>query len=242
MRLSGSSFPLRLGAAVLLVAAPVFAQTTAAIVGNVTDATGGAVARCAIHVTNESTGQTRDVTAETDGSYVVTLLPLGAYRVEAEASGFKKAVRTGVTLSVQENVRVDFQLAVGAVTEVISVTAEAPLVDTRQASVGALMDSKRMVELPLSGRSPASLLVLIPTVTNVDAGVRPTSFSVNVNVAGGRRSANNFLLDNTRYNSIQYGEGNPLPPPDFLSEFRVTTNAYDAEKGMASTSTIQVVT
>lgn len=233
---------LRLGAAILLATASAFAQTTAAIIGNVTDPSGAAVARCAIHVTNEATGQKREVASESDGAYVVALLPLGAYRVEAEAGGFKKAVRTGVTLSVQENVRVDFQLAVGALTEVISVNADAPLVDTRQASVGALMDSKRMVELPLSGRSPASLLVLIPTVTNVDAGVRPTSFSVNVNVAGGRRSANNFLLDNTRYNSIQYGEGNPLPPPDFLSEFRVTTNAYDAEKGMASTATIQVVT
>ncbi len=226
----------------LLISCPAFAQTTAAIVGNVTDSTGAVVPRCSIQVTNELTAQTRTVTTESDGTYVVTLLPLGVYRVEAEAAGFKKAVRTRVELSVQENVRVDFQLVVGAITEVVSVEAEAPLVDTRQASVSALMDSTRMVELPLSGRSPASLLILIPTVTNLDAAVRPTSFSVNANIAGGRRSANNFLLDNTRYNSIQYNEGNPLPPPDFVSEFKVTTNAYDSEKGMASASTIQVVT
>jgi hypothetical protein len=242
MRVPSLSSWMRLCGLSILMVLPVFAQTTAAITGEITDTSGGAVANCTVHVTNETTGQSRSTTTGGDGAYVFTLLSLGTYRVEAEASGFKKAVRTGVLLSVQENVRIDFQLSLGAVTEVISVDAEAPMVDTRQASVGALMDSKRMVELPLSGRSPASLLVLIPTVTNVDAGVRPTSFSVNVNVAGGRRSANNFLLDNTRYNSIQYGEGNPLPPPDFLSEFKVTTNAYDAEKGMASTSTIQVVT
>jgi hypothetical protein len=218
------------------------AQTTASITGSVLDPSGAAVADCPVQVIHEATGRTRTALTGADGAYVITLLPPGVYRVEAEARGFKKSVRTGVLLSLQENVRVDIELTVGAVSEVISVDAEAPLVDTRQASVGALMDSKRMVELPLSGRSPASLLVLIPTVTNVDPGARPTSYSVSVNVAGGRRSANNFLLDNTRYNSIQYGEGNPLPPPDFLSEFRVTTNAYDAEKGLASTSTIQVVT
>ena len=193
-------------------------------------------------VTNEGTGLTRTVQSQPDGAYLVTLLPPGAYRIEATAAGFKKSIRTGTSLSVQENARVDFQLSPGDVVESISVTGEAPQVDTRQASISALMDSKRMVELPLSGRSPASLLVLIPTVTNVAEGSRPTSYSVNANVAGGRSGANNFLLDNTRYNSIQYGEGNPLPPPDFLSEFKVTTNAYDAEKGMASSATIQVVT
>jgi hypothetical protein len=234
--------PATLVATFLLAPSCVYGQTTASVAGTVVDASGAAVANAVVQVTNESTGQSRRAVTGTDGSFVVTLLPPGAYRVEVEAKGFKRAIRSGVTLSVEENARVDFELAVGALSEVVSVHAEAPLVDTRQASVGALMDSKRMVELPLSGRSPASLLVLIPTVTNVDAGARPTSYSVNANIAGGRRSANNFLLDNSRYNSIQYGEGNPLPAPDFLSEFKVTTNAYDAEKGLASAATIQVVT
>ncbi len=239
---SGRTFGMRLFTAFILSTIPTLAQTTAAIAGNVTDTSGAVIPKCVVQVINEQTGQSRSVTTDNEGAYLATLLPLGTYRVEVEAQGFKKAIHKGIALSVQDNVRVDIQLTVGAISEVISVEAEAPQVDTRQASVSALMDSKRMVELPLSGRSPASLLVLIPTATNVDAGVRPTSYSVNANIAGGRRSSNNFLLDNTRYNSIQYGEGNPLPPPDFLSEFKVTTNAYDAEKGMASTATIQVVT
>ncbi len=226
----------------LLCISPLLGQTTASVGGLVTDMTGASVAGATLIVANEQTGHTRTVQSQADGAYLVTLLPPGAYRIEASAGGFKKFVRTGINLSVQANARIDFQLTPGDVVESVSVSGEAPQVDTRQASIGALMDSKRMVELPLSGRSPASLLVLIPTVTNVAEGSRPTSYSVNANVAGGRSGANNFLLDNTRYNSIQYGEGNPLPPPDFLSEFKVTTNAYDAEKGMASSATIQVVT
>lgn len=226
----------------LLLLTPAYSQTTASIAGQVTDVTGAAVSGAQVVVLSEDTGLARTVESQTDGSFLATLLPPGAYRIEASASGFKKIVRTGIQLSVQQNARVDFQLSPGDVVETVSVVSEAPQVDTRQASIGALMDTKRMVELPLNGRSPASLLVLIPTVTNVADGSRPTAYSVNANVAGGRASANNFQLDNARYNSIQYGEGNPLPPPDFLSEFKVTTNAYDAEKGMASSATIQVVT
>ena len=226
----------------LLWTALSFAQTTASIAGQVTDVSGAAISGASIVVTSESTGLTRTVESQADGSYLATLLPPGAYRIETSFSGFKKLVQTGINLSVQQNARIDLQLNPGDVVESVSVTGEASQVDTRQASIGALMDSKRMVELPLNGRSPASLLVLIPTVTNVSDGSRPTAYSVNANVAGGRAGANNFLLDNARYNSIQYGEGNPLPPPDFLSEFKVTTNAYDAEKGMASSATVQVVT
>jgi hypothetical protein len=186
-----------------LAASPLAGQTTASIAGNIVDVSGASVSGATVVVTNEGTGLTRTVQSQPDGAYLVTLLPPGAYRIEATAAGFKKSIRTGTSLSVQENARVDFQLSPGDVVESISVTGEAPQVDTRQASISALMDSKRMVELPLSGRSPASLLVLIPTVTNVAEGSRPTSYSVNANVAGGRSGANNFLLDNTRYNSIQ---------------------------------------
>jgi hypothetical protein len=229
-------------AALLAFAVAGHAQTTATIVGAISDTSGAVVADASVKIANESTGVTRTVRAGADGAYVATLLPPGTYSVEASAPGFKTTIRTGIVLSVQEAARVDVTLAVGTLSEQVTVAGEAPLVDTRQASVGALMETKRMEELPLSGRTPASLLVLIPTVTSLSAGDQPTSLTLNVNVAGGRANSNNFLLDDTRYNSLQYGQGNPLPPPDFLTEFRVTTNAYDAEKGLGSAATIQVVT
>ena len=229
-------------AGVVCFALPLAAQTTASILGNVVDQSGSVVPNCAIKATNDLTGQSRDTVSDSQGAYLIPLLPVGTYTVRAEATGFKSEVRRTIALSVQANVRVDFTLAIGSVSETVNVDSKAPNIETRQASIGETMDSTRMVELPLSGRSPASLLSLIPTAIVSDPGTSPTSYSVVVQVAGGRQTSNNFLLDNARYNSIQYGQGNPLPPPDFLSEFKVITNAYDAEKGLASAATIQVVT
>jgi hypothetical protein len=238
----GSRYQAALGATLLLLSAVAFAQTTATIVGVVTDESGAVIPNCSVKVTNELTGLSRELLTGPDGAYIATPLPPGAYSVEAAATGFKTTVRKGIIVSVQENVKVDLRLSLGTVSEAVTVAGSAPLVDVRQASIGALMESQRMTELPLSGRTPAALLVLIPTVSNVNAGALPTSYSVDVNVAGGRVNNNNFLLDNARYNSVQYGQGNPLPPPDFLSEFKVTTNGYDAEKSLNSAATIQVIT
>lgn len=228
--------------AVVCFTTSMLAQTTASIIGNVTDGTGAPVAHCSIQATETATGQARGTTTDEMGSYIFTLLPLGTYSIRAEASGFKAEVRTGITVSVQANVRVDIPLSLGSVKETVTVASQAPSVDTRQASIGETIDSARMVELPLSGRSPTALLSLIPGVIVSDPGVSPTSYNVVVQVAGGQQTANNFIYDNTRYNSVQYGQGNPLPPPDFLEEMKVTTNAYDAEKGLAAAATVQVVT
>ena len=216
--------------------------TTGTITGLVTDQSGAVIPNCNVKVRNELTGLVSNALTQVDGTYLVTLLPPGVYSVETSMAGFKTSLRTGVTLTVQQTAKVDLQLLVGEVTDSVRVSGEAPLVETRQASIGATMDTKRMTELPLSGRSPASLLALIPTVTQVDAGTDPVSLTVSANVAGGRAFNNNFLLDDARYNSVQYNEGNPLPPPDMVDQFIVITNSYDAEKGMASAATIQVVT
>jgi hypothetical protein len=226
----------------ILVPALGFCQNTASIVGTITDPAGAVVPECSIKVTNEQTGYTRLTKTNTNGAYTVILLPLGTYSVTATKPGFRELVRSGISLSVQQVARVNIQLALGSATQRLTVSGAAPLVNTEQASVSSLMDNKRMVELPLSGRSPASLLVLIPAVTYVSAGTLPDSLEVTADVAGGRGSANNFLLDGAPWNFIQHNTGNPLPPPDFLSEFRVTLNSYDASTALASSSTIQTVT
>ena len=219
-----------------------FAQTTASIVGTVTDPSGAGVPTCTLKVTNDLTGFSRTLPCQPDGSYVATLLPLGTYSIQVSASGFAPLVRTGITLTVQQIAKVDLQLQVGPVTQAVTVRGGAPMVQTEQAAVSAAMDGTRMVELPLSGRSPATLLALIPGVTNVSAGTLPNSLTVDVTIAGGRQSSDSYMLDNAHFNSIQKMDGNPLPPPDFLSEFRVTMNSYDASKSMSSSSVIQAVT
>jgi hypothetical protein len=216
-------------------------QITAEIMGTVTDTSGAVIPRCSVAVTDELTGFSRTVQTGADGAYLAPLLPLGTYRVEASAPGFKNSVLTGIALSVRQTAKVDLKLEVGSTSQSITVQGAAPMVDTAQASVGTVMDSRRMVELPLNGRSPASLLILMPGVEFVDPGANPVSLTLNLN-AGGRFSANDFYLDNARYNSVQYGEGNPLPPPDFVEEFKVVHDSYDAERGEASATIVQVIT
>ena len=105
------------------------------------------------------------------------------------------------------------------------------------------MDQQSMVEMPLNGRSPASLLSLLPGVSNVsDTGDLPTSRRIWVNIAGGRIEANTCTLDGSQWINIQYSYCNPLPPPDMLEEFSVETNSYDASKGLTSAATISAVT
>jgi len=227
---------------VIAIPSLLLAQNTANISGNVSDESGAAVVGAAINAVNELTGFSRSTVTGSDGSYLITLLPLGTYSVGAELAGFKKFVRKGIVLTVGENARVDITLSVGEVTQTVSVTGEAPLVDTRNATLATLMDEKRLVELPLNGRSPASLIALIPGVTNVDPGSQPTSQVVNVNISGGRTVANSFQLDGAQWNQIQYNQGNPLPPPDMLQEFRAETNSYDASKGLVSAGSFSVVT
>ena len=231
-----------LATAVIAFNAVGFAQNTASIVGIVADQTGSVVPDCTVKVTNDLTGFTRSTVTGADGAYEVTLLPLGGYSVTASKPGFREVVRSGVSLTVQQVARIDLQLAVGSSIQKVIITSAAPLVNTEQATVSSSLSTERMTELPLSGRSPAALLVLIPGVTYVSAGTTPDSLEVVANVAGGRTSANNFLLDDSPWSFIQHNTGDPLPPPDFLSEFRVTMASYDASMGMASASTIRAVT
>src|SRR5437879_5858651 len=151
----------------LVIQAAATAQTTATIVGTVTDESGAVVPNSAIKVTNELTGWTRDFTSGTDGEYLANLLPPGIYSVEVSAQGFKRVIRKGISLTVGQNATVDIALALGTVTETISIIAAAALVDTRNASIATVMDTTRILELPLNGRTPASLLALLPGVTTV---------------------------------------------------------------------------
>jgi len=230
-------------AAVLFLAGLGFGQNTANITGVASDSSGGRLPGVTITAVNELTGATRTTLSQGDGSYLLTLLPLGKYRLEAELAGFKKFVRTGVLLSVHQNAKVDVVLTVGEITESISVTGEAPLVDTRDATQATVMERERLEQLPLVGRSPASLIALIPGASNVtESGERPTDRRIKSHIAGGREISNSYKLDGAEWINIQYSYGNPLPPPDMLQEFRVETNSYDASKGLASAASLEVVT
>ncbi len=143
---------------------PVFGQATGQITGLITDPSGGVVPGAGVELTSETTGQSRSVTSGTDGFYTIPLVNPGKYRIRVSKTGFNTSVEEGIEVSVNGTARVDFPLSVGQVSEQVVVTAAATLVETRNATLGVVIDQQKVVELPLNGRNFAQLGTLLPGV------------------------------------------------------------------------------
>ena len=139
--------------------------TTGTISGTAQDSTGAVVPGVTVTIRHIDTGLTRTAVSDEAGRYRVSQLPLGNYEVEASVSGFQTEVRKGITLTVGREAVVNLELKVGAVTEKVEVTADAPLVETTNASVAYLVDEKKIRDLPLNGRNYTQLAVLQPGVS-----------------------------------------------------------------------------
>ena len=239
-----NSFIVGLLLCVLFVVPAAFAQGTGTIHGTVKDPSGLAIPGAAVKATLESRGTQRTATTDTRGDYVLLLLPIGDYAIQAEAQGFKAFRQERVTLNANENVRVDAQLAVGSLSESVSVTAEAPLVDSRSSTVGTLIDPRRVLDLPINGRNVIALAGMLPGVTGVSA---PQTFTGDrsgptVSVSGSRTTQNLFLFDGAPFNAVFRNTGMNYPPPDALQEVKVLTNSFSAEYGRNAGSIFNVIT
>ena len=171
-----------LSALVFLLCMPTFAAaqagSTAQIAGTVKDDTGGVLPGVTVTVTQTATSYTRTAVSDDTGGYVVPNLPVGPYRLEATLQGFRSYVQTGIILTVNATPTINVVLALGAVSEQISVQANAAMIETRSTGVGQLIDNQRVLELPLNGRQVTDLLLLSPGVT--------------VNTSGGFASSRNY--------------------------------------------------
>lgn len=232
---------------------PIFAQGvggTGLIVGTVTDATGAAVPQAAVSVRSVETGLTREVQAESDGSYRVPLLPVGAYEITAEKMGFRREVRRGIDLVVGQEARVDLKLEVGSVDQQVTVTGEAPLVNTTLASTSGLINESQIKDLPLNGRSFDQLIMLNVGTSNASSNTLNNSSWGMYSVAGKRPESNRFLI-----NGVDWIGGNA--PSSFLTplgasqqllgveavrEFNVLTDTYGAEYGKRAGGQVNIVT
>ncbi|HEY3136206.1 MAG TPA: TonB-dependent receptor [Blastocatellia bacterium] len=231
----------------LLGAAVVSAQTTATISGTVSDQKGGLIANAQVTITNMGTGQTRTVQADDAGRYYAAALPPGEYQLSATAPGFEKLVRSGVTLTVGSEVVIDLTLSPGQVTEQIQVKAEAPLVQTTNATLAELVGSEKIRALPLNGRSFDQLIYLQPGVNVATAAGsspnqgRGTKFSV----GGARLTSNVFMLDGTDMNDSQNftpgGAGGQLFGIESIREFQVITHNATAQYGRSMGGIINAV-
>ncbi len=252
-RLLARLAPVILGVGLIAGApAALFAQATGSITGLVTDASGGILPGVTVDVTNVETGQTRSAVTAADGFFNLPLIPPGTYSVKASLQGFRTTVRDGITVTLGGASRADLQLQVGEISETVNVTAEAPLVETTNATMGIVIDRQKVVELPLNGRNFTQLGTLIPGVIAPPAGLggqtgdaTPGGFgnaTGGFNVNGMRNQSNNFLLDGASNNDT-FNTGFVLrPPPDAIQEFKILTHSFNAEYGRNAGSVVNVAT
>ncbi|MGH9839037.1 MAG: carboxypeptidase regulatory-like domain-containing protein, partial [Blastocatellia bacterium] len=230
-----------------LLSSAALAQATATIVGTVTDAGGKVIANASITATQKETGLQRQATTGDRGYYVLPALPIGAYTLTVEAKGFKRKSVTGITLQVNQEPRIDVALEVGDVSETVTVTGAAPLLQTESASVGQVIDNRYTTQIPLNGRDFSQLILLTPgAVTrpggfDLTTGAATGSFGSGVAI-GGRDAHNNFTIDGAGNNARQFGNVALRPSIDVIQEFKVQTNSYSAEFGNAAFGQITLVT
>ena len=230
--------------------------TTATIVGTISDPSGAQIPAATITVRNVDTGLRRTVVSGDDGSYRIEFLPVGNYAVEVTAtSGFKKAFRDGIVLRVNDTARVDFALEVGTVAEVVTVSTDTPEVNTTSSELGRTVQSREIENLPLVERNVYTLLDLTPGVQSNNNGVATASTGtstfilgypeqrtlINGGTDGGTGSVNYYLDGGINMTNLR-NTGNILPNPDAIQEFKVQTNAYNAEYGRFASGIINVIT
>jgi len=208
---------------------------TGQIQGTVTDTSGAAVPGATVTATAVATNRTSNTATNDEGTYVFPSLPIGQYTIQVEMQGFRASLHSGITLSVQQVAVVNVRLEVGAVSERVQVTAAAPLLDTQQANQGQVIDSKRIVGLPLNGRDYVQLALLSEGTVAPVANSRFGGFSAN----GQRVAENNYMvngLDNNEMEIAAQGLQAEVVKPivDAVEEFKVQTNGYSAEFGKAA--------
>jgi hypothetical protein len=241
---------------VALTSSMVWGQSisTAQITGTVVDTSGSAVPDAQITATQTATGLVRTTTSAADGGYSLTNLPVGPYRVEVAKDGFAKYIQEGIVLQVGSDSTVEVAMKVGTLSEQVEVQANASLVETQNAGVGEVIDSQRVLELPLNGRQATDLIFLggmatpaagtpssQPGGSGINAGTKnyPTQA---ISVAGGITNGLTYTLDGATHNDPYNNLNLPLPFPDALQEFKVETSALPAQYGQHSSAAINGIT
>jgi hypothetical protein len=226
--------------AVLFATHAIAQQATAKIVGTVTDQQGAVIPGVNITVTNIATNVASQATTGKDGYYQVLDLPIGTYRIVALHQGFRTIEETSAPLEINQSLRVDMHLEVGAITEQVVVEGKAAGVETVNPTLGESITERPIVNMPLNGRDVLTLALLQPGVT--DDNPDDTSASHGFNIAGGRTDSVTYLLDGGINNDLIDNGAVYDPNPDSIAEFRILTSNYTAEYGRNGAGIISVVT
>lgn len=237
---------------IALMATAAAQEFRATISGVVADPSGAPVPQAHVTVTNMATNVSTATSTNAAGVYAVPYLSSGTYQISVSAGGFETLVRQGITVHVDDKIKLDFELQVGAVREQVTISAEAPLINTATATSGQVIDRRNISELPLPDGNPDQLVLLDPGAIYTGSGLQfnrlidvKHSSSVTVNGAAG---TNEFTLNGTPDMAITAtsgGGGNNsaafIPPSDAVEEFKVASSRFDAQYGHTAGSDINSV-
>jgi len=212
---------------------------TATISGAVVDQSGAAVVGANVTAVNAETGFRRQTVSNSIGQYNLPGLAPGQYDLAFEVQGFKKAENKGLTLQVDQNARIDVTLEVGQVTESIAITGQAPLVESQSATLGAVIDTQKILALPLNGRNFAQLALLVP---GVNSGAPGAGGAEGFSAAGLRANQNAFQIDGSSNSDSFQNRITVRPNIDAIQEFKIQTNNYSAEFGKGGGAQVNVIT
>ncbi len=225
----------------LFLAIPLFAQTPSGeISGVVYDPNGSVVAGVKVTLTNTATNAVRELVTNESGLYAIAAIPPGVYTLKVEKSGFRSIERRNIEVLVGSSSRIDLNLEIGEVTNVVEITGGAPVLQTENASIGTVIENRSIVELPLNGRNYLQLTSLIPGATTNGPsssqgkqrmGGQRNSFALNV--SGQRIHFNHYSLDGIENTDLNFNSYMLLPSIDAIREFKVESGLFDAEYGRA---------
>jgi len=228
------------------------AVAVAEVDGHVADPSGQAIVGATVKMTQLDKHQVRTATTDSTGRYSMPNLAIGPYRLEVAAPGFKEYVQTGIELQVASNIEIPVTMTIGAVTESVSVTANAAMVETKDSSIGQVIGTRSIEDLPLNGRNPTQLLQLTgagTTTMNLNGGdltgsknMGGSNGSGQFSVAGGQANGVNFLLDGGDNNDNFSNVNLPIPFPDAIQEFNVQTSGLPAQYGLHPGGVVNIVT
>ncbi len=238
----------------LIFAASAHAQVSGQIKGTVTDQSGAAVPSATLTVKNTETGVSRTALTESNGAYLFLALPVGVYEVTASKSGFQDSRRSGIHLNVNQEVTINLRLPLRSVKQAVSVSEDAPIVNTTTRDVSGLVGAREIKQLPLNGRSYDLLLTLNPGVVNFTSqktggtGISNSTTANNFAVSGNRPQQNMFLLNGVEYTGAAENNMQPGGPSgmllgvDAVREFNVERDTYGAEFGKHPGGQVVIVT
>ncbi len=208
---------------------------TGAISGVVQDQSGATIANAKVSVKSEATGEVlRQVATDASGLFTATLLPVGNYTVEVSAAGFPITRFPGVVVRITETTRITAALKLGAVKEIVEVQSQAEQVNTTDATTGESLVAQTITDLPLATRNFQQLLTLSAGASSdLNGAAQLGRGQVYMHVNGGREDNNNYLIDGITVADYAFGEltYTPLPSPDAIEEFKVSTSLYDSTQG-----------